>query len=304
MRKILKLLVVTTVVLIVLIKVGDTKVGDKVGMIDLDSVESISIFDDDDYASKYIYLLDRENKSVEYGKNPESKAYPASLTKIMTTIVALEHIDDLSAIAPVDVDTYKEMVANNASMAGFYGREAVTYRDLLYGTILSSGGEAANSLAVHVAGNVEDFVRMMNDKASELGMKDTNFTNPEGLHNKNQYTTAYDMAHLLDYALDNGHFRAIFTKETFQTTPTADHPNGIMLKSTVLSRLDEINQKGFEIIGGKSGTTYEAGECWATLGVKEGREYIGIVMGAPLKDISNPDRAQIADSIQLYEQIK
>lgn len=77
-----------------------------------------------------------------------------------------------------------------------------------------------------------------------------------------------------------------------------------MLKSTVLSRLDEVNQKGFEIIGGKSGTTYEAGECWATLGVKEGREYISIVMGAPLKDISNPDRAQIADSIKLYKQIK
>ncbi|MFO1444278.1 D-alanyl-D-alanine carboxypeptidase [Bacillus sp. Bva_UNVM-123] len=264
----------------------------------------LKVFDNDQYASKYILLLDREDNRIEFEKSSKSRAYPASLTKIMTTIVALEHIDDLSATTPIDVETYKEMVANNASMAGFYGREPVTYRDLLYGTILSSGGEAANSLAVHVAGNVDDFVALMNEKAAELELGDTHFTNPEGLHDKNQYTTAYDMARLLDYALDNENFRAIFTKETFLTTPTADHPDGIMLKSTVLTRLNDVNQKEFNIIGGKSGTTYEAGECWATLGIKDGREYICIVMGAPLKDISNPERAQIADSIKLYQQIK
>ena len=264
----------------------------------------LNVFKSDDYASRYIYVLDREDKSVEYEKNSRERAYPASLTKIMTTIVALEHIDDLSAVAPIDVDTYKEMVANNASMAGFYGREPVTYRDLLYGTILSSGGEAANSLAINVAGSAQDFVQLMNEKASELGLKDTHFTSPEGLHDKNQYTSAYDMAKLLDYALDNGDFRAIFTKKTFKTTSTMDHPNGIVLKSTVLSKLAGISEEGFEIVGGKSGTTYEAGECWATLGIKEDREYICIVMGAPLKDISNPDMAQIDDTIKLYKRIK
>lgn len=264
----------------------------------------LNVFKSDDYASRYIYVLDREDKSVEYEKNSRERAYPASLTKIMTTIVALEHIDDLSAVAPIDVDTYKEMVANNASMAGFYGREPVTYRDLLYGTILSSGGEAANSLAINVAGSVEDFVRLMNEKASELGLEDTHFTSPEGLHDKNQYTSAYDMARLLDYALDNGDFRAIFTKKTFKTTSTMDHPDGIVLESTVLSKLAGISEEGFEIVGGKSGTTYEAGECWATLGIKEDREYICIVMGAPLKDISNPDMAQIDDTIKLYKRIK
>src|SRR5699024_10906628 len=127
------------------------------------------------------------------------------LVKMMTTLVALEHINELSALAPVDEETYQEMIVENASMAGFVGREEVTYRDLLYGTILASGGEAANSLAIHVAGSVEAFVQMMNDKAGELGLKDTHFTNAEGLHDENQYTTASDMAKLLDYALDNGH---------------------------------------------------------------------------------------------------
>ena len=259
---------------------------------------------EDEYASPYIYMIDREDKEVVYSKNATTKAFPASLTKVMTTIVALEHIHDLSTTAPIDTTTYQELVAQNASMAGFYGREAVTYRDLLYGTILSSGGEAANTLAIQTAGSVQKFVELMNVKAKELGMQKTNFTNPEGLHHENQYTTAYDMATLLDYALDNNHFKTIFTKETFQTTSTIDHPNGITLKSTVLSTLTEDAKATAGIIGGKSGTTYEAGQCWATLGSIAGSEYITIVMGAPLDDIRQPDRAQVDDSLQLYATVR
>jgi D-alanyl-D-alanine carboxypeptidase (penicillin-binding protein 5/6) len=299
MKKIFKRLMIIIVALFLI-----ATLKNKSSFLDFNLAKFLNVFNSDNYASRYIYVLDRENKSVEYEKNSRRRAYPASLTKIMTTIVALEHIDDLSAVAPIDVGTYKKMVANNASMAGFYGREAVTYRDLLYGTILSSGGEAANSLAINVAGSAQDFVQLMNEKASELGLKDTHFTSPEGLHNKDQYTSAYDMAKLLDYALDNGDFRAIFTKRTFRTTATADHPDGIILESTVLSKLDGISEEGFKIIGGKSGTTYEAGECWATLGVKGDHEYICIVMGAPLKDISQPDMAHRDDSIKLYERIK
>lgn len=254
----------------------------------------------DDYASGYVYLEDRTMGKVVVEKSADERAYPASLTKIMTTIVALEHIEDLSAIAPVDIDTYRNMVAKNASMAGFYGKETVTYRDLLYGTILSSGGEASNSLAIHVAGSTSAFVQMMNDHAAVIGMTNTNFTNPEGLHDKKQYTTARDMAKLLDYALDNNDFRVIFTKEMFTTTSTLDHPEGIPLKSTVLTTLSADEQNGFQITGGKSGTTYEAGQCWATLGVVGDREYISIVMGAPLEDISNPDFAQKRDTLRLF----
>lgn len=299
MRRFLTFVKVSTIMIIVifvLLRVEDT--------LNVNMKDFFHLFSTDDYVSPYIYVVDRETENVIYEKNSKSKAYPASLTKIMTTIVALENIDDLSAIAPIDIDTYREMVASNSSMAGFFGKEAVTYRDLVYGTILTSGGEAANSLAIHVGGSVEGFVQMMNDKAVELGLNGTHFTNPEGLHNKKQYTTASDMAKLLDYALDNGHFKTIFTTETFQTTPTADHPDGILLKSTVLTSLNKGEQNGFEIIGGKSGTTYEAGQCWATLGLVNDREYISIVMGAPLEDISHPDKAQIVDTLKLYTKIK
>ncbi|MET3574500.1 D-alanyl-D-alanine carboxypeptidase family protein [Bhargavaea ullalensis] len=258
----------------------------------------------DEYTSSYIYVLDRESGKPVYEKNADARAYPASLTKMMTTLVALEHIGDLSAAAPVDLDTYRKMVAANASMAGFHGRERVTYRDLLYGKILPSGGEAANSLAVNTAGSVGAFVALMNQKADELGLAGTHFTNPEGLHDKGQYTTAADMAKLLDRALENGHFRALLTKETFQTSPTADHPDGIRLQSTVLARLNGVDEPGFRILGGKSGTTYQAGECWATLAEKNGREYIAVVMGAPLKDIHHPDGAQVEDTLRLLESIR
>lgn len=266
----------------------------------LDSTELAGTNQNDGYASPYIYMVDRVTGKAVYEKNANEKAYPASLTKMMTTIVALEHISDLSASAPVDTATYQEMVAQNASMAGFYGREKVTYRDLLYGTILPSGGEASNSLAIHVAGSTKQFVQLMNDKAAELGMTRTRFANPEGLHDAKQYTTASDMAKLLDYALDNQNFKAIFTKGTFQTTSTADHPQGITLTSTVLSSLSAEVQDGFEILGGKSGTTYEAGQCWATLGTAGNGEYISIVMGAPLEDISHPDHAQKKDTLELF----
>lgn len=290
MKKIRKLIMVAFILVIILIS--------KDNIVDL--INPII----GDYESKYICVMDRENKAIIYEKNLKNKAYPASLTKIMTTIVALEHIEDLSAIAPIDIESYRDMVEQNSSMAGFFGKEQVTYRDLLYGTMLPSGGEAANSLAINVAGNIENFVEMMNEKAAELKLENTHFTSPEGFHDKDQYTTAYDMALLLDYALENGHFKVIFTTDSYETTKTLDHPDGIILESTVLSKLDETNQDGFTIIGGKSGTTYEAGQCWATLGIKDDHEYIVIVMGAPINDISNPDLKQRDDTIKLYSRIK
>ena len=280
------------IALILLILLGVNAVGERV------------FSGDDAYSSEYIYVIDRESQSIMLEKNAKEKAYPASLTKMMTTIVALENIDDLSAIAPIDVETYKQMVDSGASMAGFYGKETTTYRDLLYGTMLASGGEAANSLAINISGNIEDFVVLMNQKANELGMKDTHFTNVEGLHNRKQVTTARDMAVLLDYCLQNGDFRAIFTKPQFTSTATVDHPNGVVITSTVLSKIPDQTGLDFEIIGGKSGTTIKAGQCWAVLGTKNGKEYISIVMGAEIEDIYSPDYAQIDDTIRIFSSIK
>uniref|UniRef100_A0AAE9IDC2 Peptidase S11 D-alanyl-D-alanine carboxypeptidase A N-terminal domain-containing protein n=2 Tax=Paenibacillus polymyxa TaxID=1406 RepID=A0AAE9IDC2_PAEPO len=143
-----------------------------------------------------------ENLIKPFMKIVRKPSLSASLTKIMTAVVTLEHVDDLSAIAPVDRRTFGELLASNSSMAGFREDAEVTYQDLLYGKILTSGGGAANSLAVHVAGSVEDFVLMMYDKTTELGLNDTHFTRPEGLH-RNRYSTAVQLKDKISFFVKN-----------------------------------------------------------------------------------------------------
>lgn len=271
-------------------------------------IKSLNIFSPfgkaDDYSSKNILVIDLEKDKAVFEKNSREKAYPASLTKIMTALVAIENTEDFSEKFKVDVDSYKEMVAKNSSMAGFYGREIVTIDDLLYGTVLSSGGEAAKTLAIKVAGNEASFVNKMNEKAKELEMNNTKFVNAEGMQSENQYTSAEDLGKLLKYALQNEKFKEVFTTKEYTTSKTLDHPKGIKLVSTVLDYISEEDEKEFKILGGKSGTTGEAGLCWATLISKNDREYICIVMGSPLDDLKNPTMLQKEDTIKLAERIK
>lgn len=154
-------------------------------------------FKDLTFESKNIYVYNITDEKEVLNINGEEKVAPASLTKIMTVIASLENIDDLSALAPVDKASYQEMVAVNSSMAGFYGKEQTTYRDLLYGTMLASGGECANSLAINISKTTEEFVKLMNEKSKEIGLNNTNFTNPEGLDEENNYSTAKDISELI-----------------------------------------------------------------------------------------------------------
>lgn len=130
--------------------------------------------------------MEKESGKILYEKKLTIKTSPASLTKIMTVLVALEKIQNLSDEVVIDSESYQQVFVENGSMAGFVPGEKVTYRDLLYGTILSSGGEAANSLA----GDTDLYVKWMNEKAKQLNLNQTHFTNVEGLDNSNQYTTA------------------------------------------------------------------------------------------------------------------
>lgn len=254
-------------------------------------------FKDLTFESKNIYVYNITDEKEVLNINGEEKVAPASLTKIMTVIASLENIDDLSALAPVDKDTYQKMVAVNSSMAGFYGKEQTTYRDLLYGTMLASGGECANSLAINISKTTEEFVKLMNEKSKEIGLNNTNFTNPEGLDEENNYSTAKDISELIKNSLKNSEFREIFTKEEYISTSTLDHPEGIEIKSTVLTALSDYEQKDFKIIGGKSGTTENAGFCWATIAEKNNKEYICVVMG------SETNEGRIEDTLKIMDEI-
>ncbi|QQK08901.1 D-alanyl-D-alanine carboxypeptidase family protein [Miniphocaeibacter halophilus] len=261
------------------------------------NVFSNNKFEDLTFESKNIYVYNITDEKEVLNINGEEKVAPASLTKIMTVITSIENIDDISKVAPVDKKTYQEMVAVNASMTGFYGNEQTTYRDLLYGTMLASGGESANSLAINISKTTEEFTKLMNEKAKEIGLNNTNFTNPEGLDEENNYSTAKDIAELIKNSLDNSEFREIFTKEEYVSTSTLDHPEGIEIKSTVLTALFDYEQNGFKIIGGKSGTTENAGFCWATLSEKNNREYICVVMGAETNE------GRIEDTLKIMGEI-
>lgn len=151
-------------------------------------------------------------------------------------------------------------------MAGFVPDETVTVRDLLYGAMLPSGAECCEALAQLVSGSEENFAALMNQKAAELGMKNTHFTNATGLTDTEHYSSAADMAKLLQAALHNTTFRTIFTTEHYTTNATAQHPEGVSLTSTLLGKLDGTElPTGTQIEGGKTGYTAAAGCVWPAL---------------------------------------
>ena len=174
-----------------------------------------------DTASRHAILLDAQSGRVLAQKRADERTAPASLTKMMTVLLAIE----------TEPDIFPALQTEKASMAGFVPDETVTVRDLLYGAMLPSGAECCEALAQLVSGSEENFAALMNQKAAELGMKNTHFTNATGLTDTEHYSSAADMAKLLQAALHNTTFRTIFTTEHYTTTATAQHPEGVSLTS-------------------------------------------------------------------------
>ena len=248
--------------------------------------------------SKHGILIERKTGDVVWKTACDSKTWPASLTKIMTVLAAIEETSDLRKKVTLPEDIYPALYSEKASMAGFLPGETVRVIDLLYGSMLPSGAEASATLARYVSGTQEAFVALMNQKANQLGMTGTHYENVTGLHHPNHYTTAADTAKLLRYALQNKTFRAIFTAERYSIPPTNLHPSGITFHSTLSQNADTLLFNGGKIIGGKTGYTQEAQLCLASLAVKNGKEYILVTTGAP----GSHETAQfnILDAISLY----
>ncbi|MBU3145517.1 D-alanyl-D-alanine carboxypeptidase family protein [Clostridium sp. CF012] len=225
-------------------------------------------------------LVRLDNHSILMEKNGSQKIYPASLTKIMTAIVAIEKLPDLQENIKLPSSMFRKLHKADASMAGFQPDEKVRAIDLLYGVMLPSGAECSIGLANSIAGSEQKFVDIMNEKAEVLGMKGTHFTNTTGLQDDNHYTTVKDLAVLLSYALQNKTFRDIFTSSRYSTSPTNKNPDGITFYSTMFKNI--VNQviDGGKMLGGKTGYTNEAGLCLASLAQKDGKEYIFVTVGA------------------------
>ncbi len=234
-------------------------------------------------------------------KSSEEKIYPASLTKIMTAIVAIENLPDLKEEIKLTNFTFRGLYEADASMAGFQPGEEVRTIDLLYGVLLPSGAECCMGLADKIAGSEQNFVKMMNQKAAELGMKNTHFENVTGLQNENHYATVEDLSILLCHALKNDTFREIFTSTRHSTPPTNKHTHGITFNSTMFEKLNNKNIIGGEILGGKTGYTGAAGLCLASLAKVHNKEYVLVTAGA--KGDSHSEQFNITDAIAVYSSI-
>lgn len=230
------------------------------------------------------FLADPDSGFVLYEKNADEKRYPASTTKIMTALLTLEHVDDLDKLVEVTEEDF-EGVEADSSKAGFKVGEQVPVIDLLYGLLLPSGNEAANTLARYVGGSVENFVQMMNKRAQELGCKNTHFVNPNGLHDDNHYTTARDLYKIAQQAMKDETFQLIANtaQKTLSSTNMTSERGGKPLKVFTTNMLIySRNQPAYYYAyakGIKTGHTSQAGYCLVAAAEKKGGKLISVMLG-------------------------
>jgi len=237
-------------------------------------------------------LLLNDQGEILYEKNADVIIYPASLTKIMTAIVAIEMSENLQTQTIVKPQTIAKYTAQNASMAGFHAGDFVTIEDLLYGTLLASGADATGTLAEAIAGSEDEFVTYMNNKAQELGMNATHFVNTSGLHDEAHVSSLQDISKLLRYALENPTFYQIFTSKTY----TTHVPTELLITNSLFTKVQNVDGT---ILGGKTGYTPEAGLCLASLMEKGGREFLFITTNAPGYAWTPPPH--IEDALTAYD---
>lgn len=233
--------------------------------------------------SSHAILVDESTDTIIASKNAKERISPASMTKVLTVLVAAEHItkEQLDDTFTMTLDITDYAYVNDCSSVGFLAGEKVTVRDLFYGTILPSGGEAAVGLATYIAGSHEAFVDMMNEKLDELGLSDTaHFTNCVGLYDKEHYCTVYDIAVIMKAAIQNEMCREFLSAHTYTTTPTTEHPEGITVSNWFLRRIED-KDTGGEVICAKTGYVLQSKSCAVSYGsFAGGTSYICVTVGA------------------------
>ena len=237
-----------------------------------------------DLNSQHAILYNLNDNSILYEKSSKDKTSIASMTKIMTGIVAIENIENLDNKVKLTYADFAGLAEANAAVAGFRIGEEVTYKDLLYGLMLPSGNDSAIAIAEQVSGSVEKFVELMNEEARKLGATNTHFVNPHGYHDKEHYTTAYDLYLMLNACIKDERFIDIISSKKWSTVITQKDGSTRAVTWNQSNRFINGNREtphGITMIGGKTGTTYEAGYCLTQYG-KDSKDtpYISMIMGA------------------------
>lgn len=238
--------------------------------------------------SQNAVMINLNNNDIIYEKNKDEVIKVASVQKIMTSLIAIEQVEDLNEEFILDYGIFDGLDPDLA-VAGFYSGETVTYNDLLYATLLKSGADGAYALGVKISGSEEAYVELMNEKIKELGLKNTHFTNTTGLDDEDQYSTVYDMAIVLKYAMNNKSFRNIISTPEYTTT------SGELTFSGPVKKAKDLGLSYFQ--GGKTGYTDLAGLCLASFSSYNDIDYLIVTAraDASLKNQNFIDQKNLYD---------
>lgn len=245
--------------------------------------EDTVFIDSADVISTHAILVDESTDTMIAAKGAKERILPASMTKVLTILVAAEQISEekLDDTFTMTLEITDYAYVNDCSSVGFLDGEKVTVRDLFYGTALHSGGDAALGLAVYVAGSQEAFVEMMNGKLEELGIAgSTHFTNCIGLYDEAHYSTVYDMAVIMKAAMQNELCREFLSAHIYTTKPTEEHPDGIEISNWFLRKIED-KDTGGEVLCAKTGYIVQSKNCAVSYGsFAGGKPYICVTAGS------------------------
>ncbi|WP_097004833.1 D-alanyl-D-alanine carboxypeptidase family protein [Lacrimispora amygdalina] len=229
-------------------------------------------------------VIDADSGTVIFGQNIHAAYPPASITKILTALIVLEN-SNLSDMVTFSKDSVYNVEEGSGNKLNVTNGDTLSVEDCLYSLILHSCNQAANALAEHVAGSREEFVRMMNDKLTELGCTESHFDNPSGLNGDTQYVTAYDMALIARAAYNNKKLVEISSAISHKIPPTANNPEGLTIynEHRLVKTTDESSQFYYPAaVAGKTGYLIKAGNTLVTYAQKDGRRMISVILkGSP-----------------------
>lgn len=255
--------------------------------------------------SKYVYVYNLDENRVLYEKNSHKKMYPASMTKMMTVLTALDEIKDMDEVIVFTPEMLEGLSEEGASVVGYQVGNEARVIDLLYGILLPSGADASRAIAIHLYGSEEAFVKKMNEKAKALNLENTHFMNTSGLHDKDHYSTAADMAKILETGLKNTTFKKIFTTESYvigsnkKDNTLATSLEGTTLESTKLNLMRNAGIEKDIIKGSKTGYTLEGGLCMASIADHDKAHYL-IVTGNAGTDAGSAQNMKDAYTLYNY----
>lgn len=230
----------------------------------------------DAFPSRYAVLIDAESGSIIAQRSSDVPINPASMTKILTLLVAAEQIDDVTGTWTMTQEATEYCFVNKCSVVGYEVGEVVPVEELFYGCIMNSGADACLGLAELAAGSHEAFVVLMNEKLEELGIAETShFTNCVGLYDEDHSCTMEDMALMLQTALKNDFCRQVLTTKLLMSAPTEQHPEGQALSNWFIRRIEDEDTGAVTVLAGKTGWVEESGFCAASYAEGEdGKGYL------------------------------